>query len=1749
MDKIGNYRIIESLSETKELLICRAEQQNDTHTCLIKLLKAEHSTQGSIARFKQEYNIIKSINLESVIKAYGLIQVDAGYALILEDFKGTTLKKWLGNVSLSDIALFLKIAIKLAETLGYLHDMNIVHRDINPANILINPATYRIKLTHFALSTRFTDENRDIYNPGIIEGTLAYMSPEQTGRMNRQVDYRTDLYSLGITFYEMLSSTVPFKFNDPLELIHAHIAKKPVELAALKATVPVILSRIIMKLLSKTADERYQNSFGLMSDLMRCRQDLETRGEIAEFELATHDIPVTFIIPQLLIGREKQLDNLLENFRDVRQGSCRINFVLGDPGLGKSTLVDEIRRPIIAGRGHYISGKYDEFGRNVPYSAIIRAFRSLIRQILMEKEEIIAVWKAGILAVLKENAQVIIDVIPDLEFITGKQPHLVELDLEEARNRFHLVFRNFIKVFAMREHPLVLFLDDLQWIDSASIDLLESLVCDEQLKFFFLICACQEKTIYDSHPIRFMRDFLTRQGISYQDILLEPFSVENINQLIGILFKTDAQLTLPLARIIHNKTNGNPFFMNQFLKALHSEKIIRFDYERGWQWELEKLDSIQYTDNVAELMAGKIARLPQATLDTLKTGACIGHRFKLELLMHVLDMPMEEIMFSLQTAALEGLIAVDGNYYLFSHDRILEAVYDQIPPADKKQIHYKIGKFLLENTSEEHLTDDIFCLVNHLNQGSSLITSQQEKDILSRLNYLAGNKARETSASGSAVEYYRTAIQLLDKDCWQKNYGKTFALFKKALESEFMVGNYDEAERITKLLFENVFGKIDLSQVYSLLVMLNTNAGRPAEAIRLGIRGLKMFGVKLAEKSAQLDILLDISKITMAFRKTNIEDIVNFPEMKDPEKLAIVELLTAIAPAASTSDIHLLAQTIFKPVYYYLKYGNSRFAAWTWASFANIIGRIAGDYWKGYRVGLAALELDKKYDNRKIRNKVLLTYAYSVLHWKLHARECLPYLKSAYEYGLAAGDFYYAGSSINLACMTRIILGHNLDDICEECSKYSGFIKEIRHALTLASYKDNRQLCLCLMGKTEGEHSLDSGGYDSSSHLAMYMEEKNYLLYTMLLLNILRVQYLFKRYNEALVTADKIRKYIPSIKGILHEPEFFFYHSLTITAVYDQMDSFRKIKYRRQLAAYQKQMKIWALNCPENFLHKYQLVEAERIRISGKGRKFINKNAIRSYSRAVQSAVENEYFNNAAIAAELAAGFYMEAGMENIAQMYLVKACNAYNRWGAAARVNEMKKKYPYLLDRENIKAQEAMAQAEESYRLTLNSVEALDLFTIIKASQAISGEIVLGSLLEKMMRIIMENAGAEKAILLLMNEGQLLVEARGEINSEKIAVLESIPVNEYPDIAASVVHYVARSRQTLILGDAAAKGDFINDSYIRRQKTRSVLAFPIIKRTELSGIIYLENNLTSSAFSTERLALLTIIASQVAISIDNARLYSNLEEKVRERTGELHASHMKLKETMQELWGEMELARKIQTVLLPCEPAIPGYEISACMVPADNVGGDYYDVIEAGDRNWVVIGDVSGHGVSAGLVMMMVQTSIHNTLGQCPDLSPSELVARVNRTITANIRKLGDNKYVTMTAFAIDRNGRFTFAGMHLVLLIYRAAKGSVERVETHGVWIGLMDDISNINYDNMFVLNPGDTLLLYTDGIIEAQPVKREKNVMDEAMFELDKLEDMLCEMGREPVKKIIGSLLDELREKYLWDDDITLMAVRRL
>ncbi|MCU0546736.1 MAG: AAA family ATPase [Oscillatoriaceae cyanobacterium Prado104] len=1935
---IPGYRIIDRLYSGSRTEVYRAVCESDQQPAVIKLLKNEHPTFNELLLFRNQYTIAKNLDFPGIVKHLKLENSGNSFALVMEDFGGISLSEYIESTRQQNnssfplpggISEFLHTVIQIARTLENLYTCGVIHKDIKPQNVLINPQTKQIKLIDFSISSLLPRENQEIANPNVLEGTLAYMSPEQTGRMNRGIDYRTDYYSLGVTFYELLTGQLPFESADPMELIHCHIARMPAPPIAINPAIPQVLNDIAMKLMAKTAEERYQTAFGVRCDLEKCLAQYSSQGCIPAFKLGERDISERFAIPEKLYGRETEVASLLAAFDRVSAGTTEIVLVAGFSGIGKTAAINEVHKPIVRQRGYFIKGKFDQFQRDIPFSAWVQAFQNLMQQLLSESAATLQKWQTKILEALGENSQVIIDVIPELELLIGKQPPVPVLEGTAAQNRFNLLFEKFIRVFATVEHPLVIFLDDLQWADSASLKLMQLLCGQTNSRYLLLIGAYRDNEVSAAHPLILTLDEIRKAGATVNQITLAPLEQASLNRLISDTLCCPPQRAVPLTKQVFAKTKGNPFFATQLLKSLQVDGLISFDFScRYWQCDIARVMALTLTDDVVEFMALKLKKLPEPTQAVLKLAACIGNQFDLATLSIVSEKSQAETAADLWRALQEGTvipvsdvyklfqaednelspIANDENSlhlaisdaqlpaYKFLHDRVQQAAYSLIPKDQKQLTHLKIGQLLSNNTSVEEREEKIFDIVNQLNIGAGLISDRTQRDELAQLNAIAGRKAKTSTAYAAAARYLTAGRELLAADSWQQQYELTLSLYEEAAEVAYLNGDLEQMEHSIEVVLQQAQTLLEKVKVYEIKIQA-TAQNNLLEAVQMALSVLEMLGVTFPDSPNAEDIQQALQETLANLSDRSIEDLIDLPEMTDPYKLKVIAICSSMLTATYIAAPALLPLIVFKQVNLSLQYGNTALSGVAYCYGGLLLGSMAEEIERGYQMGQLALKILERFRAKEHMPAILVVFNATIRIWKEHIARTVQPFEATYQIGLEVGELAYGPQGVYLFAFHSLVSGENLEELKPKLGAYCEALIKYNVETFLNYARIYYQAHLNLIGSKNGSYELIGEAYNEEVMLPLHI--KNNDRYAVFAVSVIQLYlcYLFGESDRALENADRAEQYIDGGPSTLLIHLFHFYDSLAQLAIYPNTSTaFEQQQILKKVAAHQEKMKKWAGHAPMNYLHKYYLVEAERHRVLGE-----NLEAMDCYDRAIATAKENEYIQDEGLANELAAKFYLAWGKQTIGTAYLTNSYYCYARWGAKAKVQDLEQRYPLLLaailvqpttPKQGETLFQTIASTVTSQISGSNSSSVFDLTAVLKASQALSSEIDLSKLLSTLMQVVLENAGASKCALILSDAGKLVIEATGVSGTAQTKVLQSIPVEQSREIPVTVINYVYRTSQTLVLDNASIQNTFSADPYIINTQPKSVLCAPIVDRGKSIGILYLENNLTTKAFTRERLEVLKILSAQAAISITNAKLYAEvsaserrltqffeampigvsvheptgqiyyanqtaqqllgisvlpeagteqlsevyqvyragtdrlyptdllplarslsgepanaddlelhqpdkviplevsstpifdetgnlvyaiaafqditqrkeaekllaeynqtLEGQVKERTAQLEAANQEIMALNERLTtenlrmsAELGIAKQLQQMVLPkpeeCH-AIADLDIAGFMQPADEVGGDYYDVLNTDNVATIAIGDVTGHGLESGILMLMTQTAVR-TLKEIQENDPVRFLDTLNRTIYKNLQRMNCDRNLTL-AILNYAEGKLSISGQHEEILVVRNG-GQIERIDTVdlGFPIGLDGDIADLISHELVELEPGDGVVLYTDGITEARDIDRQ-------FYGLARLCEVVAMNWHKSAKGIEQAVIDDLRgfigEQQVFDD-ITLVVLKR-
>lgn len=1749
------------LHEGKNTIIYYQEDSEFEKPAILKVIKHEHATPEIIDFFENEYKISQLLDFDGVRKVYKKTKVEEKMTLVMEYLEGDTLKEFRQKQEIS-VETFLKIALRICHILGEIHQRHIIHKDIDSENILIDK-DLEVKIIDFGISDNLNQKKAQVSPSEKLEGTIAYISPEQTGRMNRVVDYRSDLYSLGVVFYELLTGQLPFTSNDPMELVHSHLAVSPEAPRQLNPRIPETVSDIVLKLMRKNPEDRYQSAYGLKADIEKCLEMLQEQGRIDSFELAKKDFSGKLNIPNKLYGRQKEIDYLLDAFERTCQGTSELIFIAGYSGVGKSALVHQIQKPIKERKGFFIEGKFDQFQKNVPYFAFIQAFSSFVNLLLTESASELEQWKTKILDAVGEDGKVLTDVIPALELIIGKQPEMAELGPAEAQNRFKHVFQNFTNAISRREHPLVIFIDDWQWADSASLNLMQALSTNRAEEYTLILGAYRSNEIEASHPFMLMLEEIRKESIKVQTLKIENLSLANISELLENTLDKNRDEVAGLADLLYQKTRGNAFFIKQMLHSLYEEGVLFFDYEFcAWTWDFNKIEVLNITENVVELMASKIQKLPADTQNALKLASCVGNRFQLSTLSLVNEDTQGEntkiIRELLESALQEGLVIPLDDGYKFAHDRIQQAVQSLIPEEDRKHIHLKIGRLLVEHIPLEKRDEQLFDVVNQWNFGIDLIEDTQEKRFLSELNLKAGKKARASAAYRPAFNYLKIATDLLPEDSWEKDYDFTLDAYSEILQAAFLKGDLELTEKFIQVVLEKAQDTLDKMPAFEIEMQYHIARGDQLSALDAGLRVIRLLDIPLA--SAPLPDI-DVDKIW------------DLPKNEDERVQAAMEIMDSIITPAWALNPELFEQITFTMVNLSVTHGNSASACVGYAFYGSLLCAKLEDIETGYKFGKLAIRLLDRFNAKFFKAKVDNLFASRVMHWKEPARAARKIHFEAIQVGLETGEIEFACYNVVESCHYSFLVGIDLTSLEQEYATNLALIKKLKQEFHVNYLTPWQQMIHNLTSIHEGNDPTQLKGelFDEDVSLPAFVKDNQLTLAFITYQAKMLLAYLLRDYNSAYESALQAEKYIDGVTGMLFLPVHKFYYSLILIARFPNVPIEDKQDLLDQINENQRILEFWAKYSPHDCQHKYDLVMAETMRLSGQ-----NTKAMDLYDAAIDGAKVHKYLQEEALANELATAFYFAQNKHKIARTYLQDAYYSYQLWGAKRKLKDLETHYKgQMRSNPNINLWQDSNSASEGTSFNPN----LDIYTIIKASQTLSGEVVLGNLLKKMMRIVIENAGADKGLFIQLKGSRWVIEAECNLKNAEVEALQSIPIeevngnSEHPKLASELVYYVIRTQKNLVINNASEEGNMINRAYIEKCNPKSILCMPLLYHGELSGILYLENNLTTFAFTPDRLEILEILSSQITISIENALLYENLEEKVKERTAEVVQAKEIIEKKNQNITASINYAKRIQDATLPqmkkFKSILP--ESFLLFKPRDIVSGDFYwcskldpqpiyeEVQEDNQTKTVLKGhqsgkiivtavDCTGHGVPGAFMSMIGNDLLNDVVDIKKNTDPAEILQELHEGVRAALRQREtDNKDGMDLALCVidEENKQLEFAGAKNPLIYM--SNGQLHHVRGDKMAIGGVQKegkLTRVYSKHVIPLEGEMTFYIFSDGFQDQFGGQEGRKFM---LRRFKRLIQEIHQMPMEEQGKVLQRTIEDWMQGHKQIDDILVIGFR--
>ncbi len=1507
---LSHFEIKNILYSYEDTVVARASSNKaefDDSTVIIKYKNTNYPSLELDARWKNEYKMLRSINSKWVIKALALEQYNNSHILILEYFSSTTLSNLITTNTLT-FNQRLYIACQLTSALADVHRLQLIHRDINPSNILIDTTTLQLKLCDFASATRLSHQQVDFLNHDQW-GTYEYISPEQTGRTNIKVDYRSDFYSLGVTLYELFSGQLPFTSKNAMTLLHSHIARTPEPLVHLEQDIPFVISDIVTKLMDKSPENRYQSAYGLQTDLDYCYKQWQSNDAIEDFILAMSDGSVNFNVSNKLYGRETELATILEVYQRVCTGRTELAIVSGYSGVGKSALVDELQKNIIATDGLFIKGKCVQYDRGQPFLVLIEALQQLLQQLLSESNEKLNQWRTKLQVTLGNNAAIITELLPDLALIIGTPPALTVLPPAEAEMRLNMVFIDFVSALYSKEQPLVIFLDDLQWIDMPTLNLLQKQVNDKAKTGLYLIGAYRDNEVGDDHPLtKVLHKFVQADVLT--NIHLEPLKIEHVQQLLCNSLQCDFEETSVLAELCLKKTQGNPFFLNQFLLALYQEGTINYSHSKGkWQWRIEEIKKHSMTENVVDLMIVKFKQLNNETQVLASIAAHLGHSFSLRQLSSACKYDITTTSKTLWPLLEAGFIlpqdehyqfiddesSLSQSHYCFLHDKVQQAAYQLTPKEGREQLLLHIGRHWLENITEEELNVNLFTLLRAFNGAINIIDNIDELRQLVTLNLRAGLKSKDAANYDVAASYLNIAKQCLPPNTWKNDPQQTLAVFKGLIETEFLAGNIDTA----KALYLNSLKSAPTNKAKVALILVQAeqfqSSGNFSSAIEILMEGLTILDVDFPtnEVESKQQIGSTFTKTKNLVNQYTSEQLLTAEKMTNEHCLLRMEIHNALAPAFYLSGLALsYATNACNMVQLTLKHGQCELSSIGYAAYATAMSMMGEKYPACYQISKLAKSVSDLWESKYHRSTIYQYFSSSYQHWCEPIENSYVFQEQIITWGEEGINLIFAGYGVLFKVCNKFIKGVQLDELQIDIEQGLSFLNKKQQPATvnfvlLGAY----QSLLALQGKTLSPNSLNTESFNVDQYFNddFHVPSMDTAFYTFA---TLRHAYLLGDkvlQAQCIKNIDIVCMFLPDTPEMT---ESLFYVALILLD--DNLTNTKKLN-KENLEKAQKicdQFQEWSIDSAKNYSHKYLLIAAEIARAKEQ-----NDLAAKFYAKALDAVEIADFIHCEALINERYAQYWLDLGQRRIAANCIRDAHYLYARWGAVAKCAQIEKQWPKLGFNLISDVVSSGPNLQSSIQSTVtDQTQSLDLHSLLKANQLLSEEIYVNSLLEKMMVVLMENAGAQYGAIIINEEEQLIVEIVGSINASSTCInsqlhninLDDVDTLAQPLLPDTLIRYIQQTMKTLIIDTPNEDHRFIKNSYLRVKNPKSVLCLPITAQGRLIAIVYLENNLTEHAFTKKHKDTVELIAAQAAISLINARHYEMLEKKVAQRTEEL---------------------------------------------------------------------------------------------------------------------------------------------------------------------------------------------------------------------------------------------------------------------
>lgn len=1470
---LAGYEIVATLHVGTKAMVYRARRPGESTTCVLKTQRTDHPSAGSLRRLRAEFDLLRDIADERVVHALDFVPDGNRTVLVLEDVSGTALRRLLDAGPLP-LAELWHVGTQLAEALSAVHAAGVMHKDINPSNVLLLPGAAGLRIIDFDIASRAPRETRNASPPRALEGTLGYLAPEQSGRVNHSVDARADLYALGVTLFEAATGRLPFESADPMQLLHAHIARRPPLPSSLRGELPPAFDRIVMHLLEKRPEDRYQSAAGVARDLQHIVERYALGDKAPDFDPGHWDHPLRFQIPERLYGREDEVRRLLAAFQQAANGRAGLALVAGEPGAGKSRLVGEIRRPIVEREGTFVSGKFDQFKRDVPFASLAQALRSLAQQLLAETPDRLEPMRGRLRHTLGPNAAVLADLIPEIDQLLGPLSAPPELGPLEAQNRFQVALGGFVEVFCRPDHPLCLVLDDLQWADAATLMWLEKTLARDDAHHFFLVGAYRQGEVPAGHPLLTTVARLERRRVPVEWLEIKPLQPDTVDLLVAEALLCAPAEARPLSRLVYRKTHGNPFFVMQCLESFEESGAITYDATaRHFAVDLLRAEQAPIAENVVEFMVERLRRLPENTQGALRVGACLGNAFALGALRGVTGLSEAEAHDALEPAIEEGLIlprdAVresEDASFVFLHDRVQQAAYALTPESERQALHLSLGRSILSDMSAPETDDRLFHALGHIAAAVEALRDPAERHRLAAHFLTGAERARRSTAYEPGLHFAGRGLTLTEGPDAPRTLRRM--LFLERAELSHLTGDDAAAQQGFEQALALAETPMERVAIRERQVHFHTNRADFQAAYDTGRAAVAELGFKLPAGFVPPLFVKDLLRALWRLRGRSIEKLSELPVVSDPKAAAALRLIGALLKSAYQIRPELCVHNATLGVLLSLRHGNAKESAISYLVFGGIfLGGIAGRHARGHAFGKLALGLVEKLHNPWLRAEVQFVRGYFATSWLEPAKQAEQTWRLAWHSGVDVGDFFHAGCAASGIVQSLFMRGAPLDEVQAEIERFMPFLQRIGNRENTGTLRGIRQCVEVLRAEEDTYPGFDIEGFDTAAYEADLATWGSRHFAHHWFVDKAAVQVLYGEIEAARVTLAQAEPLLKDSTGMLHGVEHLFWAGM-VDALTPLLRGVPK-----RLAAAEQRFAALAKQNPANFEAKATLLRAEVLRRRGQAAE-----AAFAYERAAIRGAADAQYPIEALAQERAADLHLAAGRRSMARYAVSEAIYALKRWGATALARRLGRRWPELLPNFSMMRTSVRTTDKRSHVDTTVGEESdlLDLNSVIKAAEAISSEVQLRALLERLLDLVMENAGAERGALVLVEKGELVVQAEAHLGDP--VRIERVPLAESTTIARTAVHYAARSLTVVVEDDAAAKGHFVDDPHVRDVHVRSLLAMPLLNRGVLRAIIYLENPLVVGAFTQNRLAPLRVLSGPMAVSLDNALLWDSLE-------------------------------------------------------------------------------------------------------------------------------------------------------------------------------------------------------------------------------------------------------------------------------